>query len=409
LRIPYLLSSASQTSGQRWRLVFSLFEQRLPLIEGALGLAGILVVCTLRTGSLTFLVIAAMVFVVSFLRLSHIAKYRRTNLAGSAPDGRGPEDWAREFTIGAAAISLLWGITDFWVILRFYDPALQLLVLLAQSGWVGGAIIRNSVSPAVVYCQTLLTGSACFVALALSQPSFVQVVIPFNVLYIAAVLGAARFLGKQNIKLMESEQQLEDMNQKLLELSTTDGLTGIANRRGLDSQLKSVWISSIRESAHVALLMIDVDHFKLYNDRYGHVAGDDCLRMIARCLTSSLVRGSDLAARYGGEEFAALLPGTTVSGARVVAERLRRKLMDAALPHVGSPSEQITVSIGIASIAPIAGGDQAALISLADSALYEAKAAGRNQVKCAVEGRMPAPCRQNDQSRAGEAIAERSR
>jgi diguanylate cyclase (GGDEF)-like protein len=184
---------------------------------------------------------------------------------------------------------------------------------------------------------------------------------------------------------MESEQKLEDMNQKLVQLTKTDELTSIANRRGFDSRLTAVWRSSIREAANVALLMIDVDHFKLYNDCYGHVAGDDCLQAIARCLTLAVARSSDLAARYGGEEFAALLPGTTEAGARKVAERLKQELITAALRHADSPFGQITVSIGIASIAPVAGGDQAVLITLADRALYDAKNAGRNQVRCATE------------------------
>jgi len=391
LNIPYLLSSALQTPEQRSRLVFSLFEQRLPLIEGTFGLAGILVVCTLRTGSLSFLIIAAAVIAVLLLRLSHMIAYKNANTAGFTRAGHGPENWAREFTFGAAVTAVLWGITDFWVILGFHDPELQLLFLLVQGGWIGGAIIRNSVSPAVTYCQTLLPGLACLGALALSQRSLAQVVIPFDIAYMFAVLSAARYFGKHNIKLMESEQKLEDMNQKLLQLTTTDGLTGINNRRGLDSQLTSVWTSAIRDAGNVALLMIDVDHFKLYNDLYGHVAGDDCLRLIANCLTITLARGSDLAARYGGEEFAALLPCTTEAGARHVAERLKRKLSIAALPHAASPFGQITVSIGVASIAPIAGGDQAVLIARADHALYDAKTAGRNQVRCAAEGVMSGP------------------
>ncbi len=310
--------------------------------------------------------VAAAALVVLFFRLSHIAEYRSANVAGPALDGHRPEDWAREFTLGAAIMALVWAITDFWLILGFHDPALQVLFLLVQSGWIGGAIFRNSVSPATVCCQTLLPGLACVGALAMSQPSLAQVVIPFDIAYMVAVLSAARYFGKQNIKLMESEQKLEAMNQKLLQLTTIDGLTGITNRRGLDSRLQSVWASAIREAANVALLMIDVDHFKLYNDFYGRVAGDDCLRAIASCLTIALARGSDLAARYGGEEFAALLPGTTEAGARNVAERLKRELMTAALPHAASPFGQITVSIGGASIVPSAGGDQSVLISLAD-------------------------------------------
>jgi diguanylate cyclase (GGDEF)-like protein len=368
---------------QQWRLVSSLFGQKLSLVEASSALIAINLICAVRTGWLGFAGLAAATSVILGLRLSHIAAYHHAT-AGGLRLGN-PEAWARAFTVGAAATALLWSLMEIKVLLGFDDPPLQWLTMLALAGWMGIVVTRNAASPAVVYCQTFLPTFACFIALALTELSFIQIVIPFLLLHLAATIATAHHLGRQNISLMDSEQELADANEQLQRLSRTDGLTGIANRRELDLQITSVWAFSMREGADVALLMIDVDHFKLYNDRYGHLAGDNCLRAIASCLKTSLERGTDLAARYGGEEFAALLPGTTEEGARDVAERLRQEVMSAGLPHTTSPFGQITVSIGIASIVPVRGIDPAALITLADRALYDAKTAGRNQVRCAVK------------------------
>ncbi len=392
MRVPYLLTSPTLGPAQRWRLAASLYEQRLSILKGSGALFAVLVIAAGRTGAPVFAGLAAACVVVLALRLVHVAWFwRRTGAAppggGRTPEGRSPEAWARDFTAGAAATALLWGATDLLVLLGFDDQPMQFMLCAVQGGWVGGSAIRNAASPAVVYCQILLTSLLTLLGLALRQPGFVQVLMPFIALQVVTCLSITRFGGRQLVTLLESEQRLAASNDRLLQLSATDGLTGIANRRTLDARLDAVWASAARETSDVALVLLDVDHFKRYNDRYGHLRGDECLCRIARCVADALARESDLAARYGGEEFAALLPGTTEAGARIVAERIRAAVLAAAMPHADSPHGLVTVSLGVASMAPARGDAPDALIALADGALYRAKQAGRNQLRGAAEER----------------------
>jgi len=159
-----------------------------------------------------------------------------------------------------------------------------------------------------------------------------------------------------------------------------DGLTGIGNRRHFDGQLAAEMRRARRGRVPVALLMMDVDHFKLLNDTFGHPWGDACLRTIAETLAGSVKRPGDVVARYGGEEFAALLPGTGLAGAADVAETLRAAVMALGLRHC-TPGKVVTVSIGVAALEPGREEDAAALlVQAADRALYAAKSSGRNRV-----------------------------
>lgn len=167
----------------------------------------------------------------------------------------------------------------------------------------------------------------------------------------------------------------------LRQLSLTDELTGLDNRRHFDRFLSTEWRRCRRAREPLALLLIDVDHFKPFNDLYGHVAGDECLAKLGGLLRRFARRPGDLAVRYGGEEFALILSGTDESGACTVAERLVRAVRELAIPHEASAAAPvITVSVGIASGRPDAGGSPADLLAAADAALYEAKEAGRNRV-----------------------------
>ncbi len=184
--------------------------------------------------------------------------------------------------------------------------------------------------------------------------------------------------------------QLAEANRRLEALAASDGLTGIANHRLFERHLAGEWARATRDNSEIALLMIDVDHFKAYNDALGHPRGDTCLKAIAAAAAASASRPGDLAARYGGEEFAVILPGTGIEGARNVAEQIRWDLARLALPHPASPvGKCVTVSIGAAALRPAEGREASDLVAAADEALYRAKGEGRD--RCAVAGGVGEP------------------
>jgi two-component system chemotaxis family response regulator WspR len=180
--------------------------------------------------------------------------------------------------------------------------------------------------------------------------------------------------------LRASREELTRANEELRRLAALDGLTGIANRRRFDEAAHVEWQRGWRQHTPLALLLCDVDHFKLYNDHLGHPAGDLCLKKTAAVLTGQLKRPADLAARYGGEEFALLLPDTDLAGALRVGEACRAGLERLALPHPGAPRGLVTMSTGVACIVPDEDNTLEDLIARADAALYEAKRTGRNRV-----------------------------
>jgi two-component system chemotaxis family response regulator WspR len=180
--------------------------------------------------------------------------------------------------------------------------------------------------------------------------------------------------------LREMQIELEKKNKELQRLSSLDGLTGIANRRRFDEYLEQEWLRAARSSKAISLILTDIDHFKTYNDNYGHQGGDEVLRQVAQTLEAGIRRPGDLAARYGGEEFAIVLPDTDLGGAAQVADKLRRDIEALDIPHAhSSAADHVTISMGVASIVPREGGLPAALIEAADQGLYEAKRVGRNR------------------------------
>jgi two-component system chemotaxis family response regulator WspR len=184
-------------------------------------------------------------------------------------------------------------------------------------------------------------------------------------------------------QLQAMKLQLEEQNAVLARLSQQDGLTGIGNRRRFDDSLTGEWRRCARETAPLSLVLIDVDMFKKYNDHYGHQAGDDCLRKVAHTLRDCAQRPGDVVARYGGEEFVVLLPGTDAAGAAFVAEQLRQRVVDLALPHEASAvSSIVTISLGVATCVPSLDVQATSLVGTADANLYEAKRSGRNRLVC---------------------------
>jgi diguanylate cyclase (GGDEF)-like protein len=192
--------------------------------------------------------------------------------------------------------------------------------------------------------------------------------------------------GASESSLVEALGALEVMNRRLEQLAMQDGLTGLANRRQFDAALESAWAQASRERGKVALILCDIDYFKQYNDRYGHLGGDDCLRRVAETIKAADSRAGDVVARYGGEEIVILVPGATSDEAYLIASRCLQAVADLSMRHVASSFGIVTMSAGVASESfterQISRGAPAStLIVSADKALYQAKAAGRNTVR----------------------------
>lgn len=191
-------------------------------------------------------------------------------------------------------------------------------------------------------------------------------------------------------KYLALKQEFTGSTSAMQRKSSTDALTGVANRRSFDEAIERDWQRCRRQRETLALLMIDIDHFKRHNDNHGHQAGDECLRLVARTLASTARRAGDLPARYGGEEFAVLLPASSIEGAAALAERIRVAVERLRLPYLeASTGRHVSVSIGVAACVPGQAGSPSSLVAAADEALYQAKAVGRNQVIVA-SGAVPA-------------------
>ena len=192
-------------------------------------------------------------------------------------------------------------------------------------------------------------------------------------------------LEKRNLELEKvisiRTKELAEANRLLQIQSYTDGLTNISNRRHFDCQLNGEWNRGQRNGTPLAAIMLDLDHFKSFNDLYGHIAGDHCLQKIAQGLARSVNRVGDVVARYGGEEFVVLLPNTDKQHAFEVAKHIQKMVLSLAIPHATSPVGVVTVSLGVASLQPSNQQCPVELVQRADAALYRAKLAGRNCVK----------------------------
>lgn len=199
-------------------------------------------------------------------------------------------------------------------------------------------------------------------------------------------LGAVDYITKPFSPIIikarvNTQAELIRYRKLLEEISYLDGLTGISNRRKFDEYLDSTWNFAERESLPISMILMDIDHFKQFNDNYGHLKGDDCLIQISRALSKAVVRKTDCIARYGGEEFACILPNTNMDSAVIIADNLRRSIMALQIPHAySSAGDRVTISFGVATIIPDRNSSCSVLIQAADDALYRSKAGGKNMV-----------------------------
>ncbi len=298
--------------------------------------------------------------------------------------------WKNAYLLFTLASGIIWGLSALIVFPAGRTELIALFVLvmasLSAATTVSHAALRAG--PAVWMVPVMLLYSLrCFAEGR--QPEitigFLIIVYLVTLLLYASnhhgVITSFISLKFENLRLLEEVRQAHDI---LLQISTIDGLTGLANRRHFEEVMEREWRRSIRGKMWISAIMMDIDHFKAYNDNYGHQAGDDCLRKVGAAICATLRRPSDFAARYGGEEFVVILPDTNAQGVAEVAEMLRREIEAMSVPHEhSSASRVVTISAGAASLIPQDGMASSHLIGLVDAALYAAKQEGRNRVKTA--------------------------
>jgi diguanylate cyclase (GGDEF)-like protein len=294
--------------------------------------------------------------------------------------------WTRYFLVGACAAGVAWGASG---ILLFHPSSFPHQVLLAfvLGGMVAGAIpLLSSVShaywcfaiPVVVpiSIRMMLVGDQIHLVMGLMIAIFG--------LAMLATSAQVHRLFRDSEKLRRDLFSSTEVAQALEYLVRLDSLTGIPNRRLFEEELGKEWARAKRDNEPLSLIMVDIDHFKEYNDHYGHPAGDLCLVEVAQAMHHALSRPGDVVARIGGEEFAFLLPQTGLSGAISVAEQIRERILSLNLPHETSPvARQVTLSFGVSSSELVSVSSPAELIRASDIALYEAKRSGRNQIVAA--------------------------
>ena len=311
-------------------------------------------------------------------------------------DGTTVDMWLRRFTVSAFTMGVLYGGTALVIVLHA-PPVFQILAMSVKTAIVIGGAARNASYRFAARGQIVLGVAPVFVAALAMRTTY------YDMLAVAVIFeGFAAFrlsknfyerilgflvVNEENVALLDAIQTVNDelaaANNKLATLATTDALTGIANRRRLDEVLAAETARVQRDGADLALLILDIDSFKGFNDLYGHQAGDDCLQRVARAFAATVLRPGDFVARYGGEEFVAVLPSTDAYGAALLAQNVRAAIQDLQITNAAGPIRVVTVSIGVAEFDADRHRRPEDLLHAADDALYAAKAAGRNCVRIA--------------------------
>ena len=294
--------------------------------------------------------------------------------------------WTRRFLAGACAAGVVWGLSG---ILLFHPSSFPHQVVLAF-------VLGGMVAGAVPLLSSVRRAYGCF-AIPVVLPISIRMMMVGDRMHFVmglmmVIFGLAMLATSAQVhRLFRDSEKLRrelfssiEVEQALEYLVRLDSLTGIPNRRLFEEELSKEWARAKRDHAPLSLIMVDIDHFKEYNDLYGHPAGDLCLVDVAQAMHHALSRPGDVVARIGGEEFAFLLPQTDLSGAIAVAEQIRERILALNLPHEASPvASHVTLSFGVSSSELDSASSPAELIRTSDIALYEAKRCGRNQIVAA--------------------------
>jgi len=318
----------------------------------------------------------AVITAVTLARIALAFLFRRR-----APTPEQMIGWERAFVGSLAAVTLAWGLGG-WLIMPHDSPIHEAIVYFFLMGVAGGAVASYSAhaaSAVIAICALMVPATIGFAF----QPDLeLRILAAGGAIYLAAAIRSTRGFGFFLRRTLQLSYELQNAYARAREQSRTDDLTGLANRRAFVATGGTACNQALRYHRQLALLMIDIDHFKRINDTHGHAAGDAALRATAGILRRA-ARQADTPGRLGGEEFALLLPETTAAQAMIVAERVRRDIAALVVPHGNTPI-RFTCSIGVAEWAP-AMNDLDALLRTADEALYRAKAEGRDRVVRGVE------------------------
>ncbi len=376
----------------RWQLTALLFTQTSIMVIGGGALLAVAIVGGVKTHQAWFVIWALAIALVLAIRVALDRAFVRR------PLGEGPtvDVWLRRFTAAAWTMGAVYGATAF-VILMHAPPVLQILALSVKTAIVIGSAARNASCRLAARGQIVLGIGPVFLAsLAMRDPYYQILAAAVIFEGFAAFRLSSRLyerivgflvMNEQNLALLDAIRSVNDelaaANGKLATMAATDALTGIANRRRLDEVLAAETARAQRDGTDLAILLLDIDSFKGFNDLYGHQAGDDCLQRVAQAFAATILRPADLVARYGGEEFVAILPGTDAYGAAVLAHNIRAAIEDLQIVNAAGPVAVVSVSVGVAEFTAERHRRPEDFIRAADDALYAAKAAGRNCVRIA--------------------------
>jgi diguanylate cyclase (GGDEF)-like protein len=282
------------------------------------------------------------------------------------------------------ATTAIFSRADFPWLFLIFPPLLFLVVRLGLSGGVLGCCVVAAIGTQFTVASQGGGPLAQLPNASLEHRILIlQLFLATAVLSVSVVAIVFADLKRAHIEAALSEQRYRDLASSMEMLATEDSLTALSNRRQFDRAIVTEWKRAIRNVAPVSLILLDVDRFKDFNDLYGHLEGDSCLRTIGHIAAEASRRASDTVARIGGEEFAIILPGTPAAGALETAERLRQAVMHKGIPHAANAPLVVTISLGCATIIPTEGSEATEIIAAADAALYAAKNAGRNRVAIA--------------------------
>jgi diguanylate cyclase (GGDEF)-like protein len=381
-----MTSRTGRSDNVEWQLLDTLYNQWIAMLIGTVVMSFAAFAGWQATGQRWFLWWIPAIVSVAAGRVALERAYRRH------PSRSGDiRVWRRRYVLGAWAIGAVWGVSAL-VALEPVPLKYQFLVLSVVMVTIMAAAARNAGSPAAARGQTLLALGPLLLACAFGpDPTGRTFCIPIGALFCAA-LAQSRNLHRDTLRLicvneenLELVREIERANAELAAAAATDALTGIANRRRFDEVLGAEFRRAQRDRTPLALLLLDVDSFKRFNDLFGHQAGDGVLTAIAAAFAAVMRRPADIVARYGGEEFVAVLPRTDAAAALHVAERVRASIQGLGIVNAAGIAGVVTVSVGVVSCRPERHHRPEDYIRAADSALYAAKGAGRNCVRIAAE------------------------